>query len=459
MDYAAALHRVMSLVDLERTLGQATHQPRYDLTRMAELLRRLGDPHARVPAVHVAGTKGKGSTCAMIASILGHSGHSVGLYTSPHLHTIRERIRLGLEPLAEKDFALLVERVWPAVEDVGRDGGFGRVTTFEMLTAMALLQFADAKRDLQVLEVGLGGTLDATNVVESPLVCVLTPISLDHTDILGSTVEEIARDKAGIIKEGATVVAAPQPPQAMAVIEEACRDRDASLVKVEEAYQWEAGPWDLDGQHFRVVGPSGRRSLWIPLLGTHQLENACCALAAVEALAGRGVDLSVPGVEAGFREVEWPGRLEVLRRAPLLVVDGAHNPSSMGRLVEATRYHFSARKCILIVGCSRGHDLEGMVMEAAALRPELVLATRSRHPRSVPPSEIARTFQPYGVVVQEAPTVAEAVDRALGEAGAADLVLGTGSLFTAAEGREQVLDIPPETYPELERDIFTVRST
>jgi dihydrofolate synthase/folylpolyglutamate synthase len=450
LDYSAALGRLLSLTDMERTLGSATHQPRYDLSRMAELLRRLGDPHTRVPVVHVTGTKGKGSTSAMIASILTESGNAVGLYTSPHLHTFRERIRLGGEPVSEGEFASLVERLWPVVEEMQASQESGRVTTFELLTAMAFACFAEHRLDVAVIEVGLGGTLDATNVAPRPMVCVVTPISLDHTNILGSTVEAIASDKAGIIKAGATVVTAPQLPGAMLVLEAACRDRGVTQIKVEEEYGWELLGWDLDGQRFRVKGPAGSYDLAMPLLGAHQVENACSALAAVEALAQRGISVRPQGITAGLAKVSWPGRLEVVGRTPLVVVDGAHNVASMGRLVEAVGYHFAGRRCILVLGCTMGHDLEGLVEQAAALGPALVLVTGSRHPRALPPATMASALRPFGLATQEAGTVAEAMEEALRRAEAEDLILVTGSLFTAAEAREHLLGIPGEVYPELQ---------
>jgi dihydrofolate synthase/folylpolyglutamate synthase len=457
VDYQSALRHVFSLPDSERTVGPGG-RPRYDLTRIGVLLQRLGEPQNRVPAVHVTGTKGKGSTCAMIASILAQSGYAVGLYTSPHLHTVRERIRLGLTPVTEEAFTAMVERVWPVAQELRRQGEHGRVTTFELLTAMAFSHFAETERDIQVVEVGLGGTLDATNVLPAPAVCVLTSISLDHTDILGDRVEQIARDKAGIIKEGATVVTAPQPPEAMAVIRQVCQERGARLVPVEEVYEWSSGPGDLEGGRFRVVGPAGARELWMPLLGEHQVENACCALAAVDALAQHGFPVGESALEAGLREVQWPGRLEVLGSSPLVVVDGAHNPHSMRRMAQAVRYQFGPRECILVVGVTRGHDLEGVVAEAAALRPKLVVTTNSRHPRAVPAAEVGRLFAPFGMPVQEAGSVAAGVELALACAAPQDMVLGTGSLFTVAEVREHLLNIPVELYPELQQATLSPRS-
>ena len=450
MDYSTALHHLLSLVDLERTAGPP-HR-RYKLERMRALAQRLGNPHDVTPTVHITGTKGKGSTAAMVTSVLEQARCAPGLYTSPHLHAFRERIRLGQEPVSEAVFGNLMGQVWPVVEAMASDSSYGRVTTFEALTAMAFLCYVQSQRQFQVLEVGLGGTLDATNIVERPLVCVITPISLDHTQVLGDTVEAIARDKAGIIKPGAAVVVGPQEPAAMAVLEAACTAKGARMVKVDEEYSWELLGWDVEGQTFRVSGPAGSRTLRIPLLGRHQIGNACCAVAAVEAL---GVDARA--VEEGLRSVKWPGRLEVVGTSPLVLADGAHNPHAMRALTRAVREYFPGRSCILVMGFSDGHHLEGVVEEAAALQPKLVIATRSRHPRAVVPRRIADHFAQYAVPVEEVDHVDRAVDRAMELAEGDDLVLGSGSLFAVAELREHLKGIPPEVYPEVQRPISAMR--
>ena len=455
MDYSTALHHLLSLVDLERTAGPPHRK--YKLERMRALARRLGDPQDVTPTVHITGTKGKGSTAAMVTSVLEQAGLAPGLYTSPHLHAFRERIRLGQAPVSEAVFGDLMGQVWPVIEAMASDSSYGRVTTFEALTAMAFLCYVQSQRRFQVLEVGLGGTLDATNIVARPLVCVITPISLDHTQVLGDTVEAIARDKGGIIKPGATVVVAPQEPGAMTVLEAACRAKGARMVKVEEVYSAELLDWDVGGQTFSVSGPGGSRTLRTPLLGRHQIDNACCAVAAAEALAGAGVGVDARAIEAGLRSVEWPGRLEVVGRSPLVVADGAHNPHAMRALTTAVREYFPGRSCVLVMGFSDGHHLEGVVAEAAALQPRLVIATRSRHPRAVAPRRIAEHFAQYAVPVEEVDDVGRAVDRAIELAGDDDLVLGTGSLFAVAELREHLKGIPPEVYPEMQRTITATR--
>jgi dihydrofolate synthase/folylpolyglutamate synthase len=450
VDYTSALHHVLSLADLERMADPPGTRPRYDLSRMQSFMHLLGDSQRGLPTVHVTGTKGKGSTSAMIASILNSCGFSVGLYTSPHLHTMRERIQLDGKPLSEEAFAAAVDHVWPTVDAMAGADSPEHVTTFETLTAMAFSVFAERKVDFQVLEVGMGGTLDATNLVEDPLVCVITSISLDHTAILGDTVEEIARDKAGIIKLGAIVVTAPRSPGVIAILEEACSNAGATLVNIAEAYSWQGGEWSLKGQDFVVDGPRGRWQGWLPLLGKHQLENAVCAVAAAEALIGRGIDVPQQAALDGLEKVYWPGRLEVLQENPLVVVDGAHNPYSTQQLVQAVQRHFPVERCILLFGASQGHDLTGIVAALMELAPASVIATTSRHPRSVPMDRLMKEFQDAGLPVQWGGEVTKGLEQAKGMAGPGDLILATGSLFTAVEVREQLKGIPPEVYPEFQ---------
>ena len=453
MDYTSALRYVLGLADLERMVEPPGARPRYDLGRMHALLDALGRPHVSTPTVHVTGTKGKGSTSAMVASILRSSAFSVGLYTSPHLHTMRERLQVNGAPLSEEDFAATLEAVWPSVKAMSGEG----VTTFETLTAMAFHAFAKRRLDWQVLEVGMGGTLDATNTVESPQVCVITSISLDHTKILGDTVEAIARDKAGIIKPGATVVTAPQPSGVIAVLQEACDAAGAELVQTAERYDCRVTGFDLRGQSFNVEGPKGAWEGWIPLLGEHQVENAICAIAAAEALAERGAAVPHDAVLRGLAGVSWPGRLEVLQEQPLVVADGAHNPYSAERLVQAVDHYFGARRRVLLFGASLGHDLRGIVQALAALAPEAAVVTASRHPRSVAMDVLMDEFRLAGVSVQWGGSVAEGFAKARAIAGPDDLVVATGSLFTAVEVRECLFGIPPEEYPEFQDVRFSSR--
>ena len=445
--YQEALGRLLSLTDLERVSGQATHVRRYDLSRMEALLDRLGNPHLDTPTVHVTGTKGKGSTAAFVSSVLSVQGYRTGLFVSPHLHSFRERIQFGNQPVTEEEFAMLVEELWPVVEEINQGGAHGEVTTFELLTAMAFTHFKQRGADFQVIEVGLGGRLDSTNLVR-PQVCAITSISLDHTDILGNTLEQIAGDKAGIIKPGAVAVVSPQAPQVTRVIERLCQEMGVPLVSVERACSWAREESTLEGQAFRLSTPWGEFHLWMPLLGDYQMENAATALTTLEAVSQRGFTISEEAVSRGFRSVRWPARLEVLAQHPLLVADGAHNPYSMGRLRSALREYLRFRRLICVVGVLGDKDIEGMVRELAT-EASVVIATRSRHPRSVPPAVLAQAFHRYEIEVDEVDGVGAALDSARSRAGPEDLVVATGSLFVAAEAREAVLGIPPEVYPSL----------
>ena len=447
VDYKKAVDRLLSLTDLERVSGQAPHVRRYDLTRTEALLQRLDNPHLDIPTVHITGTKGKGSTAAMISSVLAAQGYRPGLFTSPHLHTFRERIQYMNEPVTEEGFASLVGELWPTVERMNREESYGEVTTFELLTAMAFTHFKGQGADVQVVEVGLGGRRDSTNLVR-PSVCVITSISLDHTHILGDTVEQIAEDKAGIIKSGSVAVVGPQVPQVMGVIERACREKEVPLVSVERECSWTKQASDLDGQSFRLSTSWGEFDLWTPLLGGYQLENAATALAALQVMAQRGLSLSRDALDRGFRSVRWPGRMEVLGRAPLLVADGAHNPYSAGRLMEALKEYFEFRRLIGVVGVLADKGLEGIAQELAQGL-SIAVATRSRHPRSASPATVAAAFHRADVEAHQVDTTGDALEHALGLASGQDLVVVTGSLFVVAEAREAVLGIPPETYPNL----------
>ena len=447
LDYETALERVMSLADFERSTHSPTHSS-FHLERMSVLMEQLSNLHLGIPTVHIAGTKGKGSTAAMVTSMLSAQGHKVGLYTSPHLHSAVERIRVGLTPVSPAEFTSLVERTWPAVELAGRDGGYGAPTTFEMLTAMGFLHFAQIGADFQVIEVGLGGRLDSTNIV-SPDVCAITSISLDHVATLGNTVELIAREKAGIIKRGVPVVVAPQPEAALNVFREVAAAKDAPMVQVDRRVSWRKGQTDVEGQSVRITTARDRYDAWIPLLGDHQLENASTAVATVEALVDRGHSVSKDSILQGLRDVRWPARLEVVSRddGHLVVVDGAHNPYSTKRLKQALTEYFQFRRVILIFGALGGHSAKGMATELAGLSPQ-VLAVRSRHPRSAPSEVIAKAATDVGLpIVFRSENVGEATRRALELAEEGDLILGTGSLTVAAEVIEEIRGIVPELYP------------
>ena len=403
----------------------------YTLDHVEAVLYDLGDPHKGPLTVHVAGSKGKGSVSAMVASALCACGYRTGLYTSPHLLHLGERVVVDGEPATPEELESALEAVRSHLEaSLSRDG-HRRLTYFEILTILAFLHFRARRVDAQVVEVGLGGRLDATNVVK-PDVCVITPLSLEHTAVLGDTVEKIAFEKAGIIKHGATVVCAPQPAGAMTVIEGVCKERHVSLVRVGRDVGWQVENSDPAGQSVRVAGVSGDRVVQVPLLGSFQAENAATAVAAVEALGTRGVVLSESCVAAGFSRVRWPGRFQVVAEQPLLIVDGAHNPASMRRLVESLRMVGARRPLAFVLGFSSDKDIRGAVAELGQLAPRLVL-TQSSQPRAATPADIAERISGLGLhaVCEETPL--RAVEMARSMVGGEGMVCVAGSLYMVGD--------------------------
>jgi dihydrofolate synthase/folylpolyglutamate synthase len=404
---------------------------------MEELLGRVGNPQLTPRSIHIAGTKGKGSTAVMIASALTAAGYRTGLYTSPHLHTFRERIRIDGVMISEEDLASIATHLQPEVDVVNERSRYGELTTFEILTALAFVFFAEQRVDFQVLETGLGGRLDATNVIR-PRLCVITSVSLDHTEVLGDTLAKIAGEKAGIIKPGAIVVSAPQEAEAGEVIRQACARNRNRLVVVGRDILWRKIAADLDRQTFEVESGGRTYRLKTPLLGAHQLENAATAVAALEAV---GIDIE--HIARGLSETRWPGRLQVLRREPLLVVDGAHNGESAMRLREALREYFIYKRLLLIIGVSSDKDLAGMLHELAPLA-DVIIVTRSRHPRALSLDALVKRLGKNRDKTIESSSVADAIHRALQMAGRDDLICATGSLFVVAEAIEHVQGIAPE---------------
>ena len=449
--YQDAVARLLSLVDHERATPALPRQKRiYDLQNVERLLQRMGAPHHLPGIVHIAGTKGKGSTAAMVESILRAAGYSTGFYSSPHLHSFCERIRRDGQPVSPQRFVELTERLWPHHLANAADPEAGPATLFEYLTAMAFQCFAEDRVDASVIEVGLGGRLDATNVV-TPAVGVITPVSLDHTAILGDTIGEIAADKAGIIKPGIPVVVAPQFPEADLSIMTAAGEQSAPVIRIGDAVTWRVDAVSIDGQELTIHGQRSTYHVRLPLLGDFQGLNAAVAVAAIEMLADTGFQVDPGAVVKGLASVQWPGRLEVLRRNPTVIADGAHNDHSVSTLLDTLPAYAPDCRLTLVAGFSRDKRVDAMV-KLLAERCDRVIATRSRHPRSVRPEEIVDVFLAHGMApdrVAAVSNVSDALDLALDKAVSDDVCLVTGSLFVVAEAREALLGIPPETYPDL----------
>ncbi|MGD9317313.1 MAG: folylpolyglutamate synthase/dihydrofolate synthase family protein [Anaerolineae bacterium] len=426
--YRDALRYMYGFTDYEKR-GFAAYAPEfYDLERVERLLALLGEPQRTFQAVHIAGTKGKGSTSAMIESVLRVAGYRTGLYTSPHLHTFRERIQAHGEMISEADIVRLVDEMRPLVDQVAD------VTTFEVMTSLAFAWFAEQGIEWAVVEVGLGGRLDATNVV-SPAVAVITSLSYDHTAVLGDTLALIAAEKAGIIKQGVPVISAPQPEEALAVIEATCEEKGAPLTLVGRDWWWEAGAVSLEGQQFTVCHDRGGvTDLRIPLLGEHQLINATTAIATLSLLQADGLDLPLPAIREGMQAVSWPGRFEILGRQPLVIADSAHNGDSARKLVATVRAVCDYQHLHVILGASADHATPEL-MEALLAGADRAIATQAKHPRAADPAWLQDRAATLGYHLEVSETVAQALDLALAGAGPEDLVLCTGSVFVAGDAR------------------------
>jgi dihydrofolate synthase/folylpolyglutamate synthase len=435
VQYIQALQFLQRRDDWERS-GSPADADRWDLRRMRSLLARLGDPHLGRRTVHVAGSKGKGGVAAMAAAVLRKAGLRTGLYTSPHLHRFVERIAIDGEPVAPEDFGRLMGELRPQIEAEDADGRYGTISTFEALTALAFLAFREHGVEAQVLEVGLGGRLDATNVFDTKDVCVITPVSLEHTAVLGDTIGQIASEKAGIITPGATVIMAPQRESAADVVRAVCAELGAELIEVAQACALSRTKHDRDGQEFSLRTPRTTHKLRLPLLGRHQLDNAAAAVLAVEAL---GIEIDEAALHDGLAAVKWPCRIEILKHRPLVVADGSHNRDSARRLVQTLRDDLGVREAVLVIGCSGDKDLGALAEELAPLATH-VITTRSRHPRSQDARAVAQAFSERELPVAVEEPVGAAVDAALAQAAGAAVVI-CGSLFVAAEAREHVLGV------------------
>jgi dihydrofolate synthase/folylpolyglutamate synthase len=429
LTYDEALDYLYSFIDYGQSRPVRYSAQTFDLSRMVALMRALGNPQTRYPCLHVAGTKGKGSVVAMCASALKAGGYRTGLFTSPHLQDFRERIQIGGDYIPKEAVAegvITLQKIAPALPGV---------THWELVTALAFDFFARQNVDVAVIEVGLGGRLDMTNVI-TPLVSVITSISYDHTHLLGDTLTAIAGEKAGIIKRGVPVVSAPQHPEALAVIERTAQDTDARLTLIGRDWRFRPVSHSLGGQVFELWSQTDESPIPVelPLLGAHQIENAATAYAALQVAREHGLPLSSNAMAEGLKTVQWPGRFEILNQHPAVVADGAHNRDSAHRLAATVNAYFPGQRVILLFGSSSDKDIAGMLDE---LLPgvERVIVTQAVHPRASEPDELAELVHARGKPVEAIAPVARALESALQYAAPEDVILACGSLFVVAEIR------------------------
>lgn len=437
--YEDAVAFLQTFQDMERG-AQASAHPSMSLASMRSLLVRLQQPQHGRHTVHITGSKGKGSTAAMIEGILRRAGARTALYTSPHLHSYTERISIDGMAVSPQEFATALEAIRPAVDEE-QQASDGAASTFGILTALFfwLVRAQAPAIDWQVVEVGLGGSYDATNVFDRPDIVVITPISLEHTHILGDTPAAIARDKAGIIKPGATCVLAPQTdPTVEPVVRQRCDDVGARLIDVGRLYETDILERYPFGQSFHVQGPARTRELRSPMLGRHQTENAATAVAVAEAIRERGHDIPEQAIIDGIARTRLLGRMEVMGQEPLIVADGAHNPASAAALAATLRDYFEWRKCYFVLGATRDKDIRGIGFKIAALA-ELIVCCKFDNPRSADPYAMIQEVGFLGPPAVAEDSVAGAIETAVSHAGPTDLVCITGSLYVVAEAREHLL--------------------
>lgn len=430
MTYAAALRFLDGLIRADQP-RQPYHEVK--LARMFHLLGLLGDPHRRLKTVLVAGTKGKGSTAVMIAGILRAQGLRVGLTVKPHLTDYRERIQLAGRMIPRAALATLVEQVRPAVE-AGRALPWGPPTYVETTVAMAFLYFAQQQVDLAVVEVGIGGRLDATNVLD-PLVAVLTPISYDHTEILGATLTEIATEKGGIIRAGGRVAASPQPDEALRTIARASEAQHARLVLVGRDVEARIEAVSLAGVRATIRGLRGTYPIRLPLLGRHQGVNAATAIAAVELLADQVGPVSAGAVRRGLAAVRWPARVELIDTRPYTIVDMGHNPASMAALRETLQELLGGRRLVLVFGMLETKDYRTVTAMIAPLA-DAVVTTTPDNPHALPAAVLAAEVRKYTARVTALPDRRAAVEHGRALAGPEDVLVVTGSVYLVGEARE-----------------------
>ncbi len=491
MTYPQAASFLNSFVNYER-LNFYPYKSSFKLERVRRLLQFLGNPHQALRVIHIAGTKGKGSTCAFVANILKEAGFKIGLYTSPHLVDLRERIRilqslvasrwsLGKQKISKKDFARIIEKIKPYAEKL-RETKLGKLSYYEILTALAFLYFKEEETDFAVLETGIGGRLDATNVAGS-FVCAITPISYEHTQVLGTTLKEIAAEKAAIIKNriqktvspinclpapniprqaGATtkdvvcrssafaedmfiggrqkatdkrqiVITAPQRPTALKVIRRQTQKVGADLFEVGKDVQIKERFADINGQSFDVKGIfSEYPGLKIELLGRHQVINAAVAIGCVESLRHHGIEISQKAIRKGLKKTRWPARLQMISGRPRIVLDAAHNQASACALKDALTKIFKFRRLILVFGVFQDKDVKGILRELIPLASRIIL-TKTQNPRAMEP-EIIKTFiktNERPIVLTNNPTQALKIARQ--SASQKDLILVSGSLYLLGE--------------------------
>jgi dihydrofolate synthase/folylpolyglutamate synthase len=427
--YSQALDYIYSFVDYSLTRNLRYSPEKFDLKRMRVFLELLNNPQQNYKVIHVAGTKGKGSTGAMIASILSSNGYKTGFYTSPHMIDFSERIRIGDDLISHQEIVDYINKLEPVIKKVPD------LTTFEIITGLAFMFFSDRRVDFGVIEVGMGGRFDATNVVK-PLLSVITSISYDHMKVLGKTLKKIAFEKAGIIKKGIPVVVSKQKSSPLNEIKIIARERQARLIYAPDLYKVETGSYSLEGQSFMLrTNKEILTNISIPLLGDHQINNAVTTFACIEELRSQGVDISSDAVSKGFKNINWPGRFEVINWNPLIIIDGAHNLDSFRKLADTIKKYLPEKQVIFIFGASEDKAAESML---GIIRPvvKTLIITRSEHPRAMELNKIESIAKYLDIPYMTEGNIKNAIGEALVRCDDMTAIVAAGSIFIAGAVKE-----------------------
>lgn len=436
--YQQAIEYLFERTDYEGQRKLRYNVTTFDLDRMNKFLKAIGNPHKKIKTVHIAGTKGKGSTATMLSKMIEANGYSVGLYTSPHVMTLHERIAVNSEMIDKKIMVTLLNRLHPVIEKfASKDDA---PTFFEIMTALAFLHFVDSEVDLAVIETGVGGRLDSTNVVE-PEVVGITSISIDHQNLLGTTLSSIAKEKAGVIKKGIPVVTVFQEPEAMRILKKLATSQKAPLAvtgkDIDFSYRFESSR--EDGPHTRLcltTEKSRFEHLRVPLPGEHQAINCGLALAMLDTLKTKGYTFDDEKSISGLREVNLPGRMEMVSSDPRILVDAAHNAASIRALMQAIGQHVPYDSMIIIFGCNSDKDVRGMLTELQ-YGADKVIFTRSNSPKAVFPSDLAEMYTELcGKMCQTALSLKEAIRMAGSAVSREDLICVAGSFYLVGQTKK-----------------------
>ncbi|HZJ83056.1 MAG TPA: folylpolyglutamate synthase/dihydrofolate synthase family protein [Clostridia bacterium] len=427
MDYNQALDYIHGTYKFGSKLG---------LKNIKELLKRLGNPEKEFKYIHIAGTNGKGSVTSMLSHILYEAGYRVGMFVSPYLENFTERIQVNLQEMPREDLAKIAQRVKGKIDEMVADGS-NHPTEFEIVTAIGLVFFAEKKVDIAVVEVGLGGRLDSTNIVEEPLVSVITTIDFDHMHILGDTLDKIAYEKAGIIKTGRPVISYPQQDDAARVIKNIAKDRNAPLYLVTKD-QISVKKTSIHENIFDFLYKNSKyKGLRLKLVGEHQTLNAATALTTIEVIKELGVYISKEAIISGLCKTRWPGRLEKVYENPTIIIDGAHNRSGARALANTMENYFSQKGITLVLGILKDKEVEGIISNICPLAHTTII-TKPDNPRAMEPEELEERVKEYcdNTIIEN--NLIKAIDKAKDISKNQGTVLVCGSLYLAGAARHHI---------------------